>query len=196
MGINDKLKNIQMVLRAPKTSFNGFGSFNYRSAEDILEAVKPILKDNNCTLRLTDAIEQIGTHYYIKAAAILTDIESGEAIENYAFAREEETKKGYDAAQITGSASSYARKYALNGLFCIDDSKLEPVADPDTNAAQVISQQQTGAEPKQEKKATDKQIAAIRAIAKEQGKELDEAIVKGWTSKQASDFIAKYKGGK
>lgn len=121
-----ELIKIQSELKAPKNLYNKFGGYAYRSAESILEAVKPLCAANNCTLTLTDSIELVGSRYYIKATARLTN-ENGEIHEVSAFAREEEDKKGMDAAQITGSASSYARKYALNGLFCIDD-----VRDPDT----------------------------------------------------------------
>jgi len=118
-----KLLKIQQELKAHKSQFNDFGKYNYRSCEDILEALKPLLTKNNVTIFITDTLENIGERYYVKATAILFDIDSGEAIETTAFAREEETKKGMDGSQITGSASSYARKYALNGLFCIDDTK-------------------------------------------------------------------------
>lgn len=133
MSINQKLLNIQTELKAPKGQKNKFGNYMYRSCEDILEAVKPLLKENKVTLQLTDKIEFLGNRYYIKATAILRDTEenkNGEIayIENVAYARESETKKGMDDSQITGTASSYARKYALNGLFCIDDTK-----DADTN---------------------------------------------------------------
>lgn len=124
MSINQKLLNIQTELKAPKGQKNTFGNYKYRSCEDILEAVKPLLKQNNVTLQLTDKIEFLGDRYYVKATAILTDVEKEEdKIENTAYARESETKKGMDDSQITGTASSYARKYALNGLFCIDDTK-------------------------------------------------------------------------
>ena len=116
---------IQQSLRAPKAHRNEFGGFNYRSAEDILEAVKPLLFEQACILTLTDEIILIGERYYVKATATLQNSE-GKEISVSAFAREESQKKGMDAAQITGAASSYARKYALNGLFCIDDTK-----DPD-----------------------------------------------------------------
>lgn len=128
MSINQKLLNIQTELKAPKGQKNKFGNYMYRSCEDILEAVKPLLKENNVTLQLTDEIVFLGNRYYIKATAILKDTEEETRIENSAYARESETKKGMDDSQITGTASSYARKYALNGLFCIDDTK-----DADTN---------------------------------------------------------------
>lgn len=187
MGIIEKLATIQQELKAPKGQYNSFGKYNYRSCEDILEAVKPLLKANKCTLTISDELVNIGERYYIRAEAKLTDIEDNSYFSNTAYAREVEAKSGMDGAQITGTASSYARKYALNGLFCIDDTK---DADTDEHA------KQTGAEPKEEKKATAKQIELIRTIAKEQGKELDEELVKGWTTKQASEFISKYKGVK
>ena len=123
MNIYEKLMNIQQELKAPKGQYNSFSNFKYRSCEDILEAVKPLLKLYKCILTISDNLENIGERYYIKATAKLTDIETGDTYENVAFAREEETKKGMDGSQITGATSSYARKYALNGLFAIDDTK-------------------------------------------------------------------------
>jgi len=116
---------IQSNLRVPKNQYNSFGQYYFRSAEDILEALKPLLAANDCILTLSDEIVLIGGRYYIKATASLTN-KDGVVVSTNAFAREEESKKGMDGAQITGAASSYARKYALNGLFCIDDTK-----DPD-----------------------------------------------------------------
>lgn len=126
LNIYEKLMNVQQELKAPKGQYNSFGKYKYRSCEDILEAVKPILKENKLVLQLTDTIIPASeTRFYIKATARLIDIEATEnnVIENTAFAREEEEKKGMDGSQITGTASSYARKYALNGLFLIDDTK-------------------------------------------------------------------------
>ena len=115
------LFEIQQKLKAPKSKFNKFGKYSYRSLEDILEAVKPILKTLEYTLVIEDEIKMIGDRYYVRALAKLFN-KSGEVIaSNYAFAREPENKKGADESQITGAASSYARKYALNGLFAIDD---------------------------------------------------------------------------
>lgn len=122
--IYEKLGAIQQALKAPKDLENKFGGYKYRSAESILEAVKPLLAENKCVLLLRDALESIEGRVYIKATAQFFDAEAPEAfIEVTAFAREEESKKGMDASQVTGAASSYARKYALNGLFCIDDNK-------------------------------------------------------------------------
>ena len=112
---------IQSELKAPKGQYNSFGKYKYRSAEDILEAVKPLLAKNGCTLTLSDELELIGDRYYIKATATLRGENESESVT--AYAREEAEKKGMDGSQITGTASSYARKYALNGLFCIDDTK-------------------------------------------------------------------------
>lgn len=124
MNINEKLLKIQIELKAPKGQYNSFGKYKYRSCEDILEAVKPLLQENKCILTIKDDMEQIGDRYYIKATAILADTEADNTIiTNTAYAREEESKKGMDGSQITGTASSYARKYALNGLFLIDDTK-------------------------------------------------------------------------
>lgn len=121
--MKEKLLNIQQELKCKKGQYNSFGKYKYRSCEDILESVKPLLKENKCILTLNDELEYIGERYYIKATATITDVETGEAISNVAYAREEETKKGMDGSQITGTSSSYARKYALNGLFAIDDTK-------------------------------------------------------------------------
>lgn len=123
MTVSEKLINIQVNLKAPKSQYNSFGKYKYRSCEDILEAVKPLLKENKLTLTISDSVEMVGNRFYIKATATITDIETGEVIETSAYAREDETKKGMDLSQVTGSTSSYARKYALNGLLCIDDTK-------------------------------------------------------------------------
>ena len=116
-----KLINIQHDLKAPKGNYNSFGKYKYRSCEDILEAVKPLLAREECTLTITDDIIQVGDRFYIKATARITD--GTEAVEVSALARESDEKKGMDSSQVTGTASSYARKYALNGLFLIDDTK-------------------------------------------------------------------------
>ena len=124
MNIYEKLAVIQHKLKAPKGQENRFGGYKYRSCEDILEAVKPLLYETKTALTISDMIENVDGRYYILATAKLTNCdEPGEAITNTAYAREAESKKGMDDSQITGSASSYARKYALNGLFCIDDTK-------------------------------------------------------------------------
>ena len=120
----EKLLAVQQELKANKTQFNKFGGYNYRSCEDILEAVKPLLAKNGLVLTISDDIVSIADRIYVRATALVVDAKSGELISTVsAFAREEESKKGMDASQVTGAASSYARKYALNGLLCIDDAK-------------------------------------------------------------------------
>ena len=121
-----ELITIQSELKAPKTQVNNFGGYKYRKAEDILEAVKPLLAKQKCTLTITDDIVMVGNRIYVKATATIKN-EKGEVETSTGWAREEETKKGMDASQITGASSSYARKYALNGLLAIDDN-----ADSDT----------------------------------------------------------------
>lgn len=121
-----ELITIQSELKAPKSQFNKFGGYKYRKAEDILEAVKPLLAKHKCTLIITDDVVLIGNRIYVKATATIKN-EKGECETTNGWAREEETKKGMDGSQITGASSSYARKYALNGLFAIDDN-----ADSDT----------------------------------------------------------------
>ncbi len=118
-----KLQKIQNELKAPKGQFNTFGKYNYRSCEDILEALKPLLSQHNCTIIISDEIEFVHNRHYVKATVTFVDCDSANSISVSAFAREDETRKGMDGSQITGGSSSYARKYALNGLFCIDDTK-------------------------------------------------------------------------
>lgn len=122
-NIYKKLNKIQIKLKAPKSQFNKFGNYKYRNCEDILEALKPLLNEFKTVISLKDEIVFIEGRFYVKATVTLIDSETGEAFSTSAFAREEETKKGQDGSQITGASSSYARKYALNGLFAIDDTK-------------------------------------------------------------------------
>lgn len=142
-----ELITIQSELKAPKTQYNKFGGYKYRKAEDILEAVKPLLAKQKCTLIITDDIVMVGSRIYVKATATIKN-EKGEYETSTGWAREEETKKGMDGSQITGASSSYARKYALNGLLAIDDN-----ADSDTTndgqhqAAQQQTQTQQTASP-------------------------------------------------
>ena len=123
MEIYKKLMGLQTELKAPKNQRNSFGNYNYRSCEDILEAVKPLLDKYKVALTIKDEVVLIGDRYYIKATSTLIDIDTGETVEASAFARESEDKRGMDASQLTGATSSYARKYSLNGLLCIDDNK-------------------------------------------------------------------------
>lgn len=179
--MKEKLLRIQQELKAPKNQRNNFGGYNYRSCEDILEAVKPLLKKEGLVLILNDELVNIGERYYIKATAQLAD--ENETAETSAYAREEESKKGMDGSQITGASSSYARKYALNGLFLIDDVK-----DSDcTNT--------------HEQKATVKQVAIL--IKKYQGENLKKLLetnkinkIEDISAKKASELISKIMEGK
>lgn len=121
MTIIEKLVAIQSELKAPKNQRNNFGNYNYRSCEDILEAVKPLLSKHKLALIINDEVIEVGGRVYFKSTAQLTD--GKDKVETSAFAREEETKKGMDVAQISGATSSYSRKYCLNALLCIDDNK-------------------------------------------------------------------------
>ena len=135
------LMAVQADLKAPKNQHNSFGKYDYRSAEDIIEAVKPLLKENGLFLNMSDDIVLIGDRYYVKATVKVVDVVTGESVQTSALAREASQKKGMDESQVTGTASSYARKYALNGLFAIDDNR---DADTDEYTAQT-SQSAAGA---------------------------------------------------
>lgn len=174
MNIYEKLLYIQTNLKAPKNQFNKFGNYKYRNCEDILEAVKPIQQQIKAVTILTDEIVHIGERYYVKATARLIDTENGEQVENTAFAREEEIKKGMDGSQITGSSSSYARKYALNGLFDIDDTK-----DSDyTNTISNEIKDNKDEEMKKElaKKITEKEAEMMISILEKKGKTKEDFI--------------------
>lgn len=159
MSIYTKLMNVQNELKVPKNNTNTFGNYKFRNAEDILEALKPLLKKHNATVIITDDVVTTGDRYYIKATVKFIDTETGETIETSALAREDETKKGFDASQITGSTSSYARKYALNGLFAIDDTK-----DSDT----------TNKHLKDEPTLSDAQIKRLYTISNKAGYSADK----------------------
>lgn len=123
MGVYAKLLEIQQAIKAPKDQRNDFGNYKYRSCEDIVEAVKPLLGEQKAVLTISDEIKMVGDRYYIFSTASIVDVETGERVEVTAQAREADSKKGMDPSQVTGATSSYARKYALNGLLAIDDTK-------------------------------------------------------------------------
>lgn len=133
MGVYEKLLAIQTELKAPKSQYNNFGKYKYRNCEDILESLKPILAKNRATITISDDVVSVGNRIYIRATAKIVDTETGESVETTAYAREEESKKGMDGSQLTGSSSSYARKYSLNGLFAIDDTKDSDYCSPEIN---------------------------------------------------------------
>lgn len=165
MSVYEKLLSVQTELKAPKNQDNLFGGFKYRSCEDILEAVKPLLHRVKAVLVISDDIIAAGNRFYVKATATFQDVESQEQVKAFGYAREPDSRPKMDEAQVTGSSSSYARKYALNGLFCIDDTK-----DPDvTNTGQERT-------PKRQQKAesgrvsiTQAQLATLRHEADSKG---------------------------
>lgn len=157
----EKLINIQTELKAPKSQLNRFSNYRYRSAEDILEAVKPLLKKEGCYLNLTDEVVQIGDRYYVKATVSLV---SGEkTVSSTAYAREAQVKKGMDESQITGMASSYARKYALNGLFCIDDTRDADTMDNTAPALDKLEEEAIASIAPALDKLEEKVIASVKA---------------------------------
>lgn len=167
MAVHEKLKEIQTTLKAPKNLYNKYGGFNYRNAEGIYEAVKPLLDKLGMTLIISDSIQAVGTKNYVKATACLTDCETGEQLSSCAFAREAETKKGMDDSQITGTASSYARKYALNGLFLLDDTK-----DEDSDECRKYKENKSKAES-----AKSTQPAAFKPATAQQIHKINEYIM-------------------
>lgn len=184
MNIYAKLAAVQNELKAPKSQFNKFGGYNYRSCEDIVEAVKPLLNKHGLLLTLTDDIVLIGDRHYVKATATVIDVASECGDKHYvtAYAREEQDKKGMDGSQITGASSSYARKYALNGLFAIDDTK-----DSDTTNTHGKEQPkgQSKKQPEQKEK-TPRQLLIARL--NELGIDVNEYAQKhGLTSKTSPD---------
>lgn len=167
MKLHEKLLAIQTKLKAPKGQYNSFGKYSYRSAEDILEAVKPLNAEQGVLLTITDEIKEIGGRVYVVATATVSD--GTDELKVSAFAREPENKKGMDESQITGATSSYARKYALNGLYAIDDNK-----DADTD------------EHKQQQENAPKKQQAQKQQQKQQQQE------KGFTEQELHELVEKY----
>lgn len=170
-GLTKALGEVQFKLKAPKGQTNSFGHYRYRSCEDILEAVKPLLHEAGLTLTLSDDVVAVGNRIYVKATATVTD--GTDAVSNTAFAREADSKKGMDDSQVTGTASSYARKYALNGLFCIDDTK-----DADTDEYQ----RRTQSQPIMCTHCGN----PIKPLAKRDGGTMSPADVARWTQREAN----------
>ena len=195
--IFEKLAAVQKELKAPKGQYNSFGKYKYRSCEDILEAVKPIAAKHKMFVTVGDELVHEGDRFYIKATAKAVDAENGETYSETAYAREEETKKGMDASQITGTASSYARKYALNGLLCIDDTK-----DADTDENQNQREGRSKAEKKEDKtakeakedvenmKIADIKVKSLQEKCKNDGVP-EEKVLKAYKLKSFSEMTEK-----
>ena len=170
-SLSNKLLNIQVQLKSTKTQFNKFGNYYYRNAEDILEALKPLCKDNRCLLTLHDQIDLIGDRYYVTATALLLDCDSDNIMECKASARESTEKKGMDASQITGASSSYARKYALSGMFLLDDNKDADSQSEDKKPESTQPKPAPTPAPKKETKpTTTKNFEFLEAMKKRKNK--------------------------
>ena len=208
--LNKKLADIQQKLKAPKGQTNDFAHFKYRSCEDILEAVKPLLGE--LTLTISDEVVVVGDRYYVKATATLTEgkiASVGDSVDSMsvsAFAREAESKAGMDVAQITGASSSYARKYALNGLFAIDDTQDADTKDNTVKEVKTTTNSPSSTPPtigglgieESVKKISPslRQIEAVVKIAKQNGEEISfSEVQENWTAKQASDYISEKGNG-
>lgn len=192
-SIYSALNYIQSNLKAPKGQFNSFGKYHYRSCEDILEGVKPHLKETNTCLVISDEIVTIGDHNYIKATATLYGADGG-AVANSAFAKEPLDKKGMDPSQITGATSSYARKYALNGLFCIDDNKDadtdEYVAKTTQTKAKTQAPKTNSVKEKEAKQGYLQKITQQMGIKQINPKLISEHINKTFNKKTSNELTA------
>lgn len=167
MNIYEKLTQVQNELKAPKNQFNNFGKYKYRSCEDILEAVKPLLLKHKLTQIIDDDIKEVNGRFYVKSTVTLFDSEkAGELLVVSALAREEESKKGMDSSQLTGSTSSYARKYALAGLYALDDTKQEEILDPDD------PNNKKPANTNENDKLSEKQLQTLKNVAEKDKQKL------------------------
>lgn len=178
MSVYEKLITMQQKLKAPKGQYSDFGGYYYRSCEDITEAAKPLLEEVKAVLLLTDEIVVVGSRTYVKATAKLLDAESDGVVAVDGYAREAESRPKFDVAQLTGTASSYARKYALNGLFALDDAK-------DADALPPAQQSEKPAATK----VTSQQLAQLQSIAKQKGVAVD-SIVNGYKLTKLEDISA------
>ena len=177
MNVYEKLLLVQSKLKAPKGQYNNFGRYSYRSCEDILEALKPLLVEAKAIVNVSDEVKLIGGRYYVEAAAMFLDVETGDSIVSRAIAREAESQKGMSEAQVTGSSSSYARKYALNALLLIDDTKDDDFNNKHGKDDSEIKVNMTSVD----KCITDKQLTRLYAIGNKAGydkKIVDEVIKK------------------
>ena len=159
MTIHEKMMKIQTTLKAPKNLFNSFGNYKYRNAEGILEAVKPLLAENKLSMYISDDVQAVNDRVYVKATVSIFDIETGESVMATASAREALNKKGMDDSQITGTASSYARKYALNGIFLLDDTK---DADTDENQKERTARANKQDQEKNKEKLDQMKISLVK----------------------------------
>lgn len=186
MDIYKQLRSVQAELKAPKLQYNAFGKYKYRNAEDILEAVKPLCVKHGITLTVSDEVTLMGDRFYVKAEVIVVN-DSGEMVNTVGYAREEESKKGMDGSQVTGASSSYARKYALNGMFCIDDTKDSDSTNDHGKSAPVSKSTKAAPKADGDKTTLDKAIEymkgekdrqkAFDTVMKHYGDDFDEKAV-------------------
>lgn len=192
MSVYEKLLKVQAEIRAPKSNYNSFAKFNYRSLEDITEALKPVLSKYGATVVLNDSIEVIGERYYMKCTATFYDCETGESVSNTSFAREANEKRGMDEAQVSGMASSYCRKYCLNGLLLLDDVKdadsNEARVESDTKAKKQTARKNPDAAPAAPATITEKEVAILREMLVKAGKEESKFYPKGLQNLPASRY--------
>nr|DAS38419.1 MAG TPA: ERF superfamily protein [Caudoviricetes sp.] len=174
MKLLEKLLAIQIELKAPKNQYNSFGKYKYRNCEDILEAVKPLCLKNKAVLTISDEIKNENGRFYVKAIATLHDTESDETILVSAFAREVENKTGMDGSQVTGASSSYARKYALNGLFAIDDTKDSDTTNTGDKGEDKLKSVQETKPQKANKQILSEVEKQLKELAEEHGYELED----------------------
>lgn len=189
MSVYEKLLTMQQKLKAPKGQYSDFGGYYYRSCEDITEAAKPLLTEVKAVLLLTDEIVTVGGRVYVKAVAKLLDAESDGVVEVCGYAREAESRPKFDVAQLTGTASSYARKYALNGLFALDDTKDADAIPPAQQQAEKSTNNAKQQAAKPAAKVTSQQLAQLQLIAKQKGVAVD-SIVKGYKLNKLDDISA------
>ena len=194
--IYQKLNIVQSKMKAPKNLFNSFGKYKYRNAESILEAFKPYGKELGLVLMLNDSVEQVGDRVYIKATATLIDIEDNSQTEVSAYAREPMSKKGLDDSQLSGATSSYARKYCLNGLFLLDDTK-----DADTDEYRTQAENQYNAQKPQ--KVSDVQVKSLMNVITKKGLDADDLLsrvgaddISDLTPEKYNEIVMMLRGGK
>ena len=191
MTIYEKLLKIQGSLKAPKGQYNGFGKYKYRSCEDILEALKPLLVENKAVVTINDSLIQIGERYYVQAVATLTDVEDGKQVSVMAYARESASKKGMDESQVTGATSSYARKYALNGLFAIDDNKdMDYMQGQYTGEDKGNNKQKRQAKPKQDNEQEVKHMFSLANDAGIKPAEIAEKMMTDYKKSKTADLTS------
>lgn len=190
MNVYEKLLAVQTELKAPKGQTNSFGKYKYRSCEDILEAVKPLLKKYKAAIVISDDLILIGDRFYVEAIATFYDVENEASVKNTAFARESENKKGMDDSQVTGATSSYARKYALNGLLLIDDTK-DADTDEFRNQQKDKGERKFDKDTEKMKKSTisEKDQQTLRGVCEQKGLKVEQVFTKPLNELTGEEYV-------